>query len=342
MRPTVHDIAIKAGVSLATVDRVMNGRPGVREKTKAKVEEAIRSLGYVRDVAAANLAKGRVYPFTFILPLNDNAFMAELRAAVEQAGERGRIERTEISIIDVPAFDGDALAKALIAAGEEEPAGIALVAVDADPVRAAVGALKKKGIPVVTLVSDLEDSGRDHYAGVDNQAAGRTAATLLGRFIGQRAGRIAILVGSLSVRDHQNRLSGFSEGMALDFPNLELTRPMEGRDDAAVAERLVDEALARDPDIIGIYSLGAGNRGLIAALEKARGNGREIVTIAHELSDHSRTALENGLFDAVLNQDAGHEVRSAIRVLKAEADGLAVIAAQERIRIDIFIKDNLP
>ena len=342
MRPTVHDIALKAGVSLATVDRVMNDRPGVREKTRAKVEEAIQQLGYVRDVAAANLAKGRTYAFTFILPRNDNAFMAELRAAVEQAGERGRIERTAIKIVDVPAFDGEALARALHKAGEECPAGIAMVAIDSDPVRKAVGALKKKGIPVVTLVSDLEDSGRDHYAGVDNQAAGRTAATLLGRFIGARKGRIAILVGSLSVRDHQNRLSGFTDEMAADFPHLALKSPLEGRDDSAIAERLVDAALAADPDIIGIYSLGAGNRGLIAALEKARANGREIVTIGHELSEHSRAALENGLFDAVLNQDAGHEVRSAVRVLKAEADGLPVIAAQERIRIDIFIKNNLP
>ena len=60
------------------------------------------------------------------------------------------------------------------------------------------------------------------------------------------------------------------------------------------------------------------------------------------MTRHTRAALNEGLIDAVLNQDAGHEVRSAIRVLKAKADGVAVIGAQERIRIDIFLKDNLP
>ncbi|AJY45268.1 LacI family DNA-binding transcriptional regulator [Martelella endophytica] len=342
MRPTVHDIAAEAGVSLATVDRVMNARPGVREKTRVRVEQAIEKLGYVRDVAAANLAKGRIYPFTFILPKNDNAFMAELRQAVVEANEQGRVERTRIAIVDVPAFDAEALASALDAAGADEPAGIALVAIEAEPVRAAVARLKEAGIPVVTLVSDLEGSERDHYAGVDNPAAGRTAASLLGRFLGDRRGTIGVLAGSLSVRDHQNRFSGFSEVMATQFPQFEILPPMEGRDDAAIAERLVGEALAAHPDMIGIYSLGAGNRGLIAALQQARDAGREIVTIAHELSAHSRAALESGLFDAVLNQDAGHEVRSAIRVLKARADGTPVIAAQERIRIDIFIRDNLP
>lgn len=342
MRPTVHDIAAEAGVSLATVDRVMNARPGVREKTRVRVEQAIEKLGYVRDVAAANLAKGRIYPFTFILPKNDNAFMAELRQAVVEANEQGRVERTRIAIVDVPAFDAEALASALDAAGADEPAGIALVAIEAEPVRAAVARLKEAGIPVVTLVSDLEGSERDHYAGVDNPAAGRTAASLLGRFLGDRRGTIGVLAGSLSVRDHQNRFSGFSEVMTTQFPQFEILPPMEGRDDAAIAERLVGEALAAHPDMIGIYSLGAGNRGLIAALQQARDAGREIVMIAHELSAHSRAALESGLFDAVLNQDAGHEVRSAIRVLKARADGTPVIAAQERIRIDIFIRDNLP
>ena len=94
------------------------------------------------------------------------------------------------------------------------------------------------------------------------------------------------------------------------------------------------------PDLAGIYSLGAGNRGLIKALS-AGGRG-DLCVIVHELTAETRAALQGGVVDAVLNQDAGHEVRSAIRVLRAKADGLLVNAAQERIRLDIFIKDNLP
>ncbi len=75
---------------------------------------------------------------------------------------------------------------------------------------------------------------------------------------------------------------------------------------------------------------------------RARAAGKALTVVAHELTDYTREALQDGLIDVVLNQDAGHEVRSAVRVLKAKADGLAVIAAQERIRLDIFLKDNLP
>ncbi|WP_323130698.1 LacI family DNA-binding transcriptional regulator, partial [Sinorhizobium medicae] len=92
MRPTVHDIAAEAGVSLATVDRVLNNRPGVRSVTRNRVERAIATLGYVRDVAAANLAKSRSYPLVFILPSGENAFMRGLESELRFAMSRSAAE----------------------------------------------------------------------------------------------------------------------------------------------------------------------------------------------------------------------------------------------------------
>jgi LacI family transcriptional regulator len=341
MKPTVHDIASHAGVSLATVDRVLNRRPGVSARTREKVEHAVHALGFVRDVAAANLAKGRIYPLTFIIPSNDNSFMRGLRLALDEARERAGVDRIAIRLVDVPAFDAAALARALKDAAAEHPAGIAFVAVDAPDVAAAASEIVSAGIPLVTLVSDLSGAERDHYAGIDNAAAGRTAASLLGRFAGKRHGKVAVLAGSMLVRDHRERCEAFASVITADFPELGLLPVLEGRDDPAVVERLVTELFAARDDIVALYSLGAGNRGLVRALERVP-SGRRPVVIAHELTQTTREALQSGLVDAVLNQDAGHEVRSAIRVLKAKADGLSVVADQERIRIDIFLKDNLP
>jgi LacI family transcriptional regulator len=341
MKPTVHDIARSAGVSLATVDRVLNGRPGVRHVTRERVEGAISALGYVRDVAAANLAKSRTYSFVFILPVNDNPFMISLGDEVRGAIGRSGAERTSIRVVDVPPFDPSALVGALEAVLVERPAGIAFVAIDAPEVRSTAARLAEAGIAMVTLVSDLPDSARDHYAGIDNIAAGRTAASLMGRFMAGRAATVAVLAGSMLVRDHRERLEGFSGVLHDAFPDIEILSVLEGRDDPELAEMLVADALRRHPEIAGIYSLGAGNRGLIRALQGRSADRRPLV-IAHELTASTRAALDDGIIDAVLNQDAGHEVRSAIRVLKAKADGLPVITAQERIRIDIFLKDNLP
>src|SRR5690606_38150169 len=139
MRPTVHDIADRAGVSLATVDRVLNDRPGVRGVTRAKVEAAIAALGYVRDVAAANLAKSRVYPLFFIIPEGENPFMRSLEAELRSASLRSAADRTSISVVTVPAFDAAALAAAIDGAAGSGAAGIAAVAVDAPEVAEAIG-----------------------------------------------------------------------------------------------------------------------------------------------------------------------------------------------------------
>lgn len=341
MRPTVHDIAETAGVSLATVDRVLNRRPGVKAATRERVEAAIKQIGFVRDMAAANLAKGRIYPLVFVIPRGNNAFLEGLKCEVEQAISRSPQERTSITIRDVPRFDGPSLAAALDKLAADPPAGVAVVAVDHLMVHDAIARLKDLGVAIVTLVSDLPGSPRDHFAGVDNLAAGRTAGSLMGRFLAGRAGKVAVVAGSMLVGDHRDRLEGFRKSLGELNASLEILPAMEGQDDPDQVHSLVSDCLRRE-NISGIYSLGAGNRGLIRALRDLPPTESRPVVIAHELTPHTRVALQSSLIDAVLNQDAGHEVRSAIRVLKARADGIDVIEGQERIRIDIFLKDNLP
>ncbi|KAB2710975.1 LacI family transcriptional regulator [Ochrobactrum intermedium] len=340
MKPTVHDIARTAGVSLATVDRVLNERPGVRAKTRDRVMAAMNTLGYVRDVGAANLARGRLYQFDFILPDNENTFMLSLRAELQSATERALAERVLINLVLVPAFDEAALVAALDDCATRKPDGVAFVAVDTNPVRAACDRLGEQGVHAVTLVSDLGHSTRTHYVGVDNGAAGRTAARLLGLFANGTEGALAVVAGSLKVRDHQERFEGFTAAMKADFPGREILPVLEGFDEGSRVEKLVAELLDERSDIAGIYSLGAGNSGLVKAL--ARHNSNRPLVIAHERDSVTSKALTDDIIHAVLAQDAGHEIRSAIRVLKASADRLAIVPGQEHIRIEIFLKDNLP
>lgn len=339
-RVTVHHLAAAAGVSLATVDRVLNRRSGVRPATVERVEAAMQRLDYRRDVAAANLAKRRTYPICFILPDGPGEFIRELEAEVRTIADHHGSSRVEITRVVVPAFDGARLAEAIAAVDPSEFIGVILVATDAPKVRGAINDLVDRGVDVVTLVSDVPTSRRLHFSGIDNTAAGRTAATLVGRFM-HRRGKVGIVAGSMVLRDHVERRMGFEQVIRNEFPDLELVPPIEARDDAAVAERELSKLLARHPDIGGLYSLGAGNRGVIRAVEKS-GRKDHIVVVAHELTPDSREALVSGTFDAVINQDAGHEVRSAIRVIQAKADGHPVIPGQERIRIDVFFRDNLP
>lgn len=341
MRATVHDVARAAGVSLSTVDRVINGREGVRASTLQRVEAAIRQLGFVRNQAAANLAKGRVYRLVFIIPEGANSFMRRLEDEARKAGRQMATDGIDLSVVTAPAFDGQALADILNRLDLNDIGGVALVATEAPPVRQALARLHSANVPVVTLVSDAPSFERHRYVGIDNVAAGRTAASLLGRFLRGVTGKIALIAGSMLVRDHVERRLGFDQVIRTEYPNLEALPAVEGRDDRMATRRIVEQCLDRDPDIVGLYNIGAGNLGLIEALSERPPERRPMV-VAHELSAHTRAALESGLFQAIINQDAGHEVRSAIRTLRSLTDQRALIEGQEHIRIEIYLRDNLP
>ena len=340
-RATVHDLARAAGVSLATVDRVLNRRGGVRAATIEKVKRAIDRLDYRRDAAAATLATRREYHLAFVIPTGVNSFLASLAVEVRKLADVLRSERVFLSIVEVPPFDGEALVEALDRLRSQPLTGVAVVATDHAPVRLAVGGLAARGVGVVTLVSDAPGSGRAQYVGIDNSAAGRTAASLMGRFLRGVSGRVAVVAGSMLLRDHAERRFGFEQVLRTEYPQLVPLPAVEGLDNAAVAETALGAELDRYSDIVGVYSLGAGNRGVLAALRK-RGRAGTVCAIAHELTEHSRAALADGSFAAILCQDPGHEARSAVRILRALADGLPFDAGQERIRIDIYMRDNVP
>ena len=239
-RATAGDVAAAAGVSLATVDRVLNGRPGVRGETVKVVQDAVERLGFRRDVFAANLARSRQYRFHFLIPhLPQNSFMQALQHEIEAAAMRGLDERVAISVQDYAAFDVADLVRSLAACAGGAIMGIAVVAVDAPEVREAIARIADKGIAVLTLVSDVTPSRRARYIGIDNIAGGRVAASLLGRFLGGRRGRILTIAGRMTLRDHAERRLGFAQAMERDFPHLSLLPVAEGFDDRAVTKPLV-------------------------------------------------------------------------------------------------------
>jgi LacI family transcriptional regulator len=327
-------------VSIATVDRVVNRRPGVRAVTIAKVETAIRELNYQPDRIAARLARSREYRFSFILPERTGNFFEQIAREVRMMAERMVPERVSITARRVDVFNGELLAETLDSIGHDVD-GVAVVALDHPAVREAINALSARGVSVVTLVSDVPGSKRVHYAGIDNSSAGRTAANLMGRFLRGLSGKVGLIAGSLALRDHIERQFGFEQVMAHEFPSLSVLPVRESRDDWQKLEEITAQLLAEHPDMVGLYNVGGGTRGIISALEAA-GRAKDIVFIAHELTEPTRRGLIRGTVDAVINQDAGHEVRSAVRVLIAKADNVPLIESQERIRIDIFLRDNLP
>ena len=340
-RATTHDIATAAGVSLATVDRVLNRRAGVRHQTVERVEAAMAQLNYMRDPSAAALSRNRSYPIMFILPEGANNFMHLLTHEIADAAQAPAYSRVQVAIRKVPPFDGPALAACLAGIDPAATSGIVAVATDTPEVREQIARLRRQQVKVVTLVSDIAAEYRDHFVGIDNVAAGRTAGRLMGQFLAHRPGKIAVVAGSMRVKDHVERRLGFDQVMHADFPQLEVLPSLEGQDDADLVAGLLQQTFAAHPDIVGVYSLGAGTRGVISVL-KALSPHQRPTTLAHELTEPSRSALIDGTLHAVLNQDARVEVISAIEAVQQLVDGEKISTALPRPRIEIFLKENLP
>ena len=339
-RPTVHDIAREAGVSLATVDRVLNGRPRVLEKSVHLVQAAVEKLGYVRDVSAANLAKRRQYRYAFIIPDSKSQFVETIREALSAAKQVPGSDRISVETILAPADDPNATARILASLDAKSFDGVAIMCPETPQVRDAVTRLKQAGLAVVALVSDLPSSARDHFVGVDNVAAGRTAGALMRRFLGEKTGKVLVISGSLSSRDSIERRFGFDGILAESFPTVEVLPTIESRGDNHRLMSIIKQVMATHRDIIGIYALGSGNGAILDAL-RATGRIKGCAIIMHELTPVTRAALEADEVDVVIMQNVGHLVRSSIRVLKAYSDKAAIVDSQEKIRIEIVMKENL-
>lgn len=339
-KPTVHDIAREAGVSLATVDRVLNARPGVRENTIEKVQSAVTRLGYVRDTSAANLSRQRQYRFAFLLPSSSGQFAMTLRGAVREAAKSHIADRMLLKVHEIPPHDPHGIVRILRNLASRDLDGVAIMAQETPQVRDAIARLKERGTAVVALVSDLPNAPRDNFVGIDNVAAGRTAGLLMGRFL-PHPGEILVVTNSMQSRDSLERRLGFDSVIASENPSLTVLPSVESFDDVARVSALIKDVVSSRPQLSGVYAMGLGNGPLLAALRES-GRLRDLTVLAHELTPTTRQALIDNEIAAVIMQDVGHLVRSAMRILRAVCDSQPIFDAQERIRIEVILRENLP
>lgn len=338
---TLHDVARSAGVSYATVDRVVNARGGVAQKSAVRVRDAIERLGYQRDETAANLARKRIYRLHFLLPDDNNDFFRALDSALWSHQNQSNLLRTRFQTTRIPAFSEAAIIDALDAIDPATTDCVCAVALDTRPVAAAVNRAKARGLKLVTLVSDIAATQRDHYIGIDNLVAGKTAGRMMGLAHTRRKGQVLPIIGANRAYDHTQRLHGFCDILQSHFPTVEILDPVKSRDDAVTVHRVLAQAMTDHPQLTGVYNIGAGNDGLFDWVAEIAPQDRPVVVI-HELLPNSRAALETGLIDAVIDQKPYEAIGEALRIMRELVDGQSVEQDVPVITPAIYLCDNLP
>jgi LacI family transcriptional regulator len=340
-RYKVREIAQQAGLSEATVDRVLHERAGVRADTRAEVQQAISDLDKQRSQLRLN---GRKFLFDVVMQ-SPARFSAEFRAAVEAelpmlspAVVRCRFHFRETESVA-------AMVETLGKFTSRGSQGVIVKAPDDPDVIAALDRLVDKGIPVVTYVTDVPASRRLDYVGIDNRAAGATAAYLVDSWLGDADSSVLVISTSNIFRNEGEREIGFrttlralgaERGAAAGRRVVEIT-DSEGRDETV--ERLVHRALTEHEGIEAVYSIGGGNAGAVRAFGRAGRRCR--VFIGHDLDSDNRTLLKSGALSAVLHHDLRADARLACRLLMQAGGGFSGVVS-EPSRIQVLTRFNTP
>jgi LacI family transcriptional regulator len=338
---TITKIAEAAGVSTATVDRVLNNRPGVNPATVRKVREAMAALGGGTPMRGRPRSTSN-YRFAFVLPAARRGFFDLVdRVVAQAAGEFRHQHITEVTH-RLPATDGAAFAAELAKLADLD--GIALLAPDMPPVKLAINELVRAGVHVVTLFSDVPGSLRETAIGADNRAAGRTAGLLVGRSLPKgRPAACALLSPATRFAAEIDRRIGFQQVLEERFPQAQALRLFELPESEDEAYAYARDALS--PDATGgrleaLYNVGPGSFGVARALAE-HGYDHELLFVAHDLLEVHRSMLLSGALSYLLHQDVQYAVTAAARVLRALCDGVRGALAINNPRVEILTAENL-
>lgn len=304
-KATYAAIADMAGVGTATVERVLNGRGGVRPMTVEKVVKAARALDWPGRLPERHRG---IIRLEVILVRPESSFFARLARSFRQ------IARTLDPSVQVQVTFLDEAAPEEIARHVSRPpshrSGLVIAAPGHGRVRDALQRASAEGLHIVQVVSRaLPDAD---LVGIDNRAAGRMAGLMVSR-LNPRAGRVVALCHSQIYEVHRERLAGFSAYMAAHpRQDLSFDHVIFGHDDRDLAERRLGEALRQWPDLVGIYNAGGANTGVFRALRHA---GRGVFFVGHELTAQSTEALKDGTADVIFDQLPEAQARRAIDLL---------------------------
>lgn len=321
--PTVEQIAKVARVGVATVDRVLNNRVGVREHTRLKVLAALDKL---RQDQASGTATLCIKLFCD----SGETFNATLAGAQEVINSstpgvvvHGYYEPTHqvdpATFADQVQADG-AAADGVIVVSREHPA-----------INRAIRSLCRQGIPVVCLTTDLPNSGRSAYVGNDQYAAGSVAGLLIGNALARHKAKI-LLVTSMAFRCQQEREMGFRRVLRAEFPHLKIDERMMSDDSPQTTAEQLLRYFSKHDYPAAIYNVAGANRGVAQAIGTAPAEQRPVF-VGHELTGHTRTLLESGVMDYVLSHDVVGELAAAVRWIRGAREGARTAPAFTRVLV---------
>jgi LacI family transcriptional regulator len=310
---TINEIVAATGLSRATIDRVLNKRPGVHPRTQAHVLRVLARLendGHLDQQEPFALERREPYRFGIVVQAG-KTFADSVLDTVQKLKDA----ESGVATLQAAASRSDEETIELIQMLGRDSDGLAVVSKNIEPVKSALKELQGIRKPVVALVSDLDATVRNAYVGIDNRAAGQLAAFILGRCL-ERVGeaKVAVVVGYFSFLCQEDREIGFRSLLRQRFPQVEIVEVIKGDDSRDATYEAAFRLLKNRRDIAGIYNVAGGNFGLARAIDDARLDRRPLY-IAHEVNEVTEPLLRKGVIDFLISQKVDSLIRMASQVL---------------------------
>src|SRR5512146_365249 len=264
---TIYDIAAAVGVSVGTVHRAVNNRPGINEMTRARVLQMAEKMGYRPNLAARYLSKKRDLIISVNTPEEPRSFYAPVRAGIEDESTPFRMAGVQLQHHSFPRLgigEEEAFEKAIDAKVD----GIIVVPGSPQNLKPLIRRASRARIPVVCLINDGPGTEKLTAVSVDTVASGAVVAELMGRLLHGK-GEIAITSGDLAVADHIEKYEAFTSTVSSLFPAMHVHPPIENHESEVEAYEKTLAFLSEHRDVSGLYVSTGNGAPVLRAVEAA-------------------------------------------------------------------------
>ncbi|ARP73245.1 LacI family transcriptional regulator [Streptomyces pluripotens] len=277
-RPTLEAVAARAGVSRATVSRVVNGAGGVREPLAERVRQAVAELGYVPNQAARSLVTKRHQAVAVVIAEPETRVFADPFFALQLRGISKELtaQDNQLVLLLIEGRDDHARVARYLAGGHVDGALVFSLHLD-DPLP---GLIQGASVPTVFGGRPGWGAGTGRtraqgpgvvYVDCDNRGGARAAVRHL---VGLGRGRVAHITGALDQTSAVDRLDGYRDVMG-EVPGGYDSRLLAESDfTPAGGERAMRELLDRCPDLDAVFA--ANDLTALGALRVLRERGRRV------------------------------------------------------------------
>jgi len=250
---TIKEIAELAGVHRSTVDKVLHNREGVSAAVREKVQKIIDENNYQANPIGKALKMQNKQIKIKVVLLKVDA-MSYIRRGMESMLQNYSAFQTQIDYEEICYADVEGQRNIIEDAIEQQYDGLIISPVNTPEIVEAINLGAEKGVPVVTVNSDIKGSQRFCFIGQDGYKAGKVAGRFMGEFL-QGSGKVAILTSGdvQQTFPFGTREEGFRDILAKSYPEIQILPSVSTYEDGTVMYNETKQLLEHYPDLGGIF-----------------------------------------------------------------------------------------